>query len=374
MNAYSSHHNSASFEHRNAIAPTRVGVILAQLGTPDAPTAAAVKRYLKEFLSDTRVVEIPKVLWQLILRGIILNVRPAKSASKYASIWTEEGSPLFVHSQAQAQALGKQLEAKGFNVSVALAMRYGNPSMPKILQDFRAKGIDHLLVVPMYPQYAAATTASVFDAVFAQLRTWRDVPALRTVKHFHDDDAYIAALASSVRRHWEQHGRGEKLLMSFHGVPQRSLELGDPYHCECHKTGRLLAQALNLSKDQYLVTFQSRFGRAKWLQPYTAPTVKTLGAQGVKKLDVICPGFVVDCLETLEEIALEVRDDFLAAGGEVFSYIPCLNADQQFGEALGALVERELASWPVAAPAADFVAQAALREQRVSALGVAEVG
>ncbi len=344
----------------------RIGVLLVNLGTPEAPTAAALRPYLKQFLSDPRVVEIPRPIWWLILNVIVLNVRPGKSAEKYASIWTDEGSPLKVHTQKQAVMLQQALrERVAVPIEVAWAMRYGSPSVAAGMNQLAVAGCDRVLVLPMYPQYAASTTASTYDAVFAALSERRNTPALRLVKHFHDDPGYIEALARSVREHWERHGRGERLLMSFHGLPRFSLDRGDPYHCECHKTGRLLGEALSLAADEYVVTFQSRFGRAEWLQPYTQDTIEQLARQGVRSLDVVCPGFVADCLETLEEIAMENRAAFLAAGGEQFHYVACLNERPDWIEALAGIALSNLQGW-MAEP--DPGAAAASRE-RALALG-----
>ena len=349
----------------------QVGVVLANLGTPDAPTPAAVRSYLKEFLSDPRVVEIPRAIWWFILNGIILPLRSRQSAHKYASIWTENGSPLKLHTERQAQLLQQQLAARGHAVRVAYGMRYGSPSLPSVIDQLKSEGCDRILVLPAYPQYSGTTTASVFDALFAHLSGVRNMPELRLVKHYHDDDGYIDALAASVRAHWEQHGRPDKLVMSFHGVPKRTLLLGDPYHCECYKTARLLGQKLGLAKDDYLVTFQSRFGKAEWLQPYTAPTLESLAKQGVGRVDVMCPGFTSDCLETLEEIAMEAKEDFLAAGGKAFHYIPCLNEDPRWIEAMAALVEAHAGGWPLsAAPEAVQARRADAEAGRAQALAL----
>ena len=325
---------------------SKTAVVLANLGTPDAPTPAAVRVYLKEFLSDPRIVEIPRFIWWIILNGIILPFRSRQSAEKYASIWTDEGSPLKIHTERQAALLQQSLTARGHDVRVVYAMRYGNPGLPTILDQLKAEGCDRLLVLPAYPQYSGTTTASIFDTVFTHYTRVRNTPELRLIKHYHDHDAYIEVLAATVRAHWEQHGRPDKLVMSFHGVPKRTLLLGDPYHCECYKTARLVAGKLGLSKDDYLVTFQSRFGKAEWLQPYTAPTLENLAAEGVGRVDVMCPGFTSDCLETLEEISMEARADFLAAGGSAFHYIPCLNEHPQWIEAMASVVEQHLGGWP----------------------------
>jgi ferrochelatase len=324
----------------------RTGVLLCNLGTPDAPTPSAVRRYLSEFLSDQRVVEIPRVLWLLILHGIILRTRPAKSAAKYASIWTPEGSPLKVWTEKQAKLLQGWLGQRNHQVSVRWAMRYGSTSIASQLDAMKADGVTRILVVPAYPQYSATTTASVFDAVYVWAQNTRALPELRFVNHYHDHPGYIAALAGSVQRHWDSNGRPDQLVMSFHGVPERTLHLGDPYHCECQKTARLLAAHLGLAQDGYSVTFQSRFGKAKWLEPYTEPTLRALARRGLARVDVVCPGFTGDCLETLEEIAQEGRDAFLASGGKEFHYIPCLNDEPAWIAALGELAQRHLAGWP----------------------------
>ena len=349
----------------------RCAILLVNLGTPDAPTASALRRYLAQFLWDPRVVEIPRPVWWLILHGVILRLRPAKSAAKYAAIWTEAGSPLLTWTVRQAQALQTTLQGRGHAVSVHPAMRYGNPALDKTLDTLHASGVTRVLVLPLYPQYAAATTASSVDAVADWARRSRRLPELRFVNHYHDDPGFIAALAASVREHWSRHGRGQKLVMSFHGVPARSLALGDPYHCECHKTGRLLAEALGLATDDYLVTFQSRLGRAQWLQPYTEPSVKQLAAQGIHHIDAICPGFAADNLETLEEIAMEAKDAFLQAGGRQFNVVPCLNDRPDWIDALGDLAERHLQGWPTAAASpADALAQPAKQAQRQRALAL----
>ncbi|RZI41435.1 ferrochelatase [Herbaspirillum sp. HC18] len=324
----------------------RTAVVLVNLGTPDEPTPSAVRRYLKQFLSDPRMVEIPRALWWLILNGAILPFRSSKSAAKYASIWTSEGSPLLIHTKKQAALLRGYLGERGHEVTVDYAMRYGKPSLQDVLDKVKAEGCDRILILPAYPQYSATTTASIFDAVFSHYAKVRNVPELRLVKHYHDHDGYIQALKKSVLAHWEQNGRPDKLVMSFHGVPKRTLLLGDPYHCECHKTARLLAAALQLTPEQYMVTFQSRFGRAEWLQPYTAPTLEKLAKEGTRRVDVLCPGFTGDCLETLEEIAMEAKRDFLTAGGKEFHYIPCLNESPAWIAALAEVAEQHMAGWP----------------------------
>jgi protoporphyrin/coproporphyrin ferrochelatase len=345
----------------------KTGILLCNLGTPDAPTAPALRRYLAEFLGDARVVEIPRPIWWLILHGIILRVRPKKSAAKYASIWTPEGSPLKAWTEKQAKLLRGYLGERGHQVEVRYAMRYGQPSIAAQLDAMKAEGCTRVLVVPAYPQYSGTTTASVFDAVYGWASKIRLVPELRFVNRYHDQAGYIEALKSRVQQHWLAHGRPDKLLMSFHGVPQRTLEMGDPYHCECHKTGRLLAEALGLKKDEYVVTFQSRFGKAKWLEPYTEPTLKALAGKGTKRVDVICPGFTSDCLETLEEIAQEARETFLHAGGQDFHYIPCLNDSAPWIRALADLCEQHLGGWPTREP--HDAASAEATRQRAIAMG-----
>lgn len=344
--------------------PAKTAILYCNLGTPEAPTAPALRRYLAEFLGDGRVVEIPKAIWALILHGIILRVRPAKSAAKYASIWTAQGSPLLVHTQAQARGLQQALTARGHHVVVRHAMRYGQPAIAAELDALRTEGTTRVLVLPAYPQYSGTTTASVFDAIYRWGLRMRHLPEMRFINRYHDDAGYIAALAAQVRRHWQQHGQGEVLVMSFHGVPERTLQLGDPYHCECMKTGRLLAEALGLPRSKVRITFQSRFGKAKWLEPYTEPTLIELAQQGIRKVDVVCPGFTADCLETLEEIQQEAREAFIHAGGESFQYIPCLNDSPEWLSALADLAEQHLQGWNTAAP--DTQALAASRERALA--------
>ena len=338
-----SYHSEPIFSHGT---PPKTAILLVNLGTPDAPTPQAVRRYLREFLGDPRVVEIPRAVWWLILNGIILNTRPKKSAAKYAAVWMQEGSPLRVHTERQATLLQGYLgERTKAPFLVDYAMRYGNPSIPAALRKLKEQNCQRILVVPMYPQYAASTTATVNDIVFAELQQMRNTPALRTIKHFHDHPGYIKALASNINDYWVKNGRPERLLMSFHGLPQYTLEKGDPYHCECLKTGRLLAEELGLQPEQYAISFQSRFGKAAWLQPYTTATLKQWGKQKIKRVDVVCPGFVADCLETLEEIAMEGREDFLHAGGGEYHYIPCLNERNDWMLALTDLVMDNLQGW-----------------------------
>lgn len=324
-------------------AQSAIGIMLVNLGTPGAPTAAAVRPYLRQFLSDPRVVEIPRALWWPILNSIVLTVRPKKSAEKYASIWSDEGSPLQVHTAKQAKLLASRLGDAG--VTVDWAMRYGSPSIRQVLDRLKARGCARILVVPLYPQYAASTTASAIDEVAACLTHWRNIPEIRFVRDFHDHPGYIAALAQSVRDHWARHGQANKLVMSFHGVPRRSVELGDPYRDECGKTAQLLAEKLRLPPERWQLTFQSRFGTTEWLKPYTQPTLEALAREGVDRIDVMCPGFPGDCLETLEEIAMECRSAFLRAGGKSFHYIPCLNERADWLDALAAIVRGHILDW-----------------------------
>ncbi len=338
--------NTTAYQHGDEL---KIGVLLVNLGTPDAPTKQALRTYLKEFLSDPRVVEptFPRWIWWLILNGVILNIRPKRSAAAYASIWDEvgKGSPLMAISQQQQQAVNACLQRNNTQVVTELAMRYGNPSIKSGLAKLKAQNVDRLLVLPLYPQYSASTTASIFDAVSAELQTWRLIPEVRFINHYHDHTGYIDALAHSVKNHWQVHGQPDQLLMSFHGVPKRYLLNGDPYHCECHKTGRLLAAKLGLNQGQYQVTFQSIFGREEWLKPYTMDTLKALPKQGHKHVQVICPGFAADCLETLEEIAVENKGYFVDAGGQTFSYIPALNTEPDHINFLSNLITQHSQTW-----------------------------
>ena len=352
--------------------PALTAVLLVNLGTPEAPTAPAVRRYLGEFLADPRVVELPRLLWWLILNGIILNLRPRRSAQKYAAVWTDEGSPLKVHVERQTKLLRGYLGQRGHQVLVAYAMRYGEPSIPATLSQLKAAGCTRILLLPLYPQYAASTTATAVDAACAWLRTVRNQPEMRTVRSFADHPGYLEALAASVREHWASHGlpasSAYRLVMSFHGLPRYALDRGDPYHCECHKTGRLLAEALGLAREQYEICFQSRFGRAQWLQPYTLPTLRALAGKGVEKVDVICPGFPADCLETLEEIAIEGKLEFLAGGGKEYHYVACLNERDDWIRALADIAASHLQGWPTRGlPDRDGLELSALRAKALGA-------
>ena len=342
---------------------SKTAVLLLNLGTPSAPTPKAVRVYLKEFLSDPRIVEIPRFIWWFILNGIILPIRSSASAKKYASIWLPQlGSPLMHYSRLQAKELGERFTNEGHIVLVDLAMRYGEPSAQQALESLKAQGMERLLLLPLYPQYSATTTASSFDEVFRVLSTWRDQPELRLVKHYHDNPAYIAALCEQVLHSWNKDGhpdfaKGDRFVMSFHGLPKRNLMKGDPYHCECLKTGRLLGEALGLEPNRYMVTFQSRFGKAEWLKPYTAPTIEQLAKDGCRRIDIFCPGFPADCLETLEEIAMEARDSFLEHGGKDYRYIPCLNGNPKWIEALGDIAHQHLQGWTLGTESPEVLAK-----------------
>ena len=338
-----------------------IGVLVANLGTPDSCRVADVRRYLRQFLMDRRVVEMPRPLWWLILNGIILNTRPRKTAHAYRTVWDEDGSPLLSISRRQRRKLAEHLGPQA--AVVELGMRYGNPSIADALGKLRAAGVRRLLVLPLYPQYCAATTASTFDAVCAELRRWRWLPGLRFIDHYHDHPGYISALAGSVRDHRQIHGGSELLLMSFHGIPRAYFEAGDPYHCECRKTARLLAEELGLAESEWRVSFQSRLGPGAWLQPYTDRTLVKLAQAGTRDLQVICPGFSADCLETLEEMALTNRDLFMRAGGARYEYIPCLNDSEPHIRALASIVTGHLGGWD--APDTDRRRQ----KERAMALG-----
>ena len=326
--------------------PRKVGVLLVNLGTPDAPTKTALRRYLKQFLSDSRVVEIPKLIWWPILNGLVLTTRPARSAAKYASIWTPQGSPLRVNTQLQAKGLTERLRASTSTpLEVVYSMRYGEPSIAQGVAELKTRNCDQILLLPLYPQYAGSTTASSMDAFFEALLTYRNVPGARVVRQYHDHPAYIEALKTRIESYWSVYGRPDMLVMSFHGVPRRTLDQGDPYHCQCHKTGRLLAEALGLQPEQYRVSFQSLFGRAEWIKPYTEPLVRQLAQEGTNRLHVVCPGFPADCLETLEEIAMEVKTVFLSSGGQEYHYIPALNDDPAWLDALTRVALDHLGGW-----------------------------
>lgn len=322
------------------------GILLLNLGTPDAPTAKAVRTYLREFLSDPRVIEVPRPVWWVILNLFILPFRPRRSAEKYARIWEKDGSPLRTHSARQAKLLAGYLTESGHpEIPVEYAMRYGQPNTKQAIMALKARGVTKLLVIPMYPQYAASSSGSAMDAVATVIQHIRNLPEIRFMRGFHDHPGYIQALARHVRHHWQQEGQADKLVMSFHGLPRACIDRGDPYLEECHTTARLLAGQLGLSSEAYTVCFQSRFGRTEWLKPDTAHTLHTLPGEGVKTVDVLCPGFVADCLETLEEIAIEGKTTFLSAGGANFRYIPALNEDDAFIAALRGMALDSMQGW-----------------------------
>jgi len=326
--------------------PALTGVLIVNLGTPDAPNAAALRRYLGEFLSDPRVVDLPRWLWRIMLHGVILRTRPARSAKAYQKVWTENGSPLLHISEQQQQALQQRLSTLSKDpIVVKLGMRYGNPSIKSALETLRAAHVQRLIVLPLYPQYSATTVASTFDAIAKVFKQWRWLPALRFNTDYHDHPAYIKSLADSVRRYWQQQGEPEKILFSFHGIPKRMFLAGDPYYCHCHKTARLLAEALALPEPQWELVFQSRFGREEWLKPYADLRLQALGAAKTKRVDVLCPGFPADCLETLEEIAQSFRDIYVQAGGEEFHYIPALNTDESHIDMMANLLLEQAGDW-----------------------------
>ena len=326
------------------------GILITNLGTPDQATPSSVRRYLAEFLSDPRIIEAPRWLWWLILHGVILRIRPRPVAKAYQKVWTgprtEQGSPLLNISQKQQALLQKAITPhfKG-KVKVELAMRYGNPSIKTALLNLKKASAQRILLLPLYPQYSATTTASTFDAVVDELKTWRWIPEFRMVQHYHDHELYIQALVTSITSHQAQHGKAERLLFSFHGLPQRYLEQGDPYFCECHKTARLVAEKMGLAENQWFLAFQSRFGREEWLKPYADKTLIKWAKEGVKSVQVCCPGFSADCLETLEEINVENRDYFLNAGGEKFEYIPALNDAIEHIGMMGQLIKQHACDW-----------------------------
>lgn len=322
------------------VATPKIGVLLVNLGTPDAPTKSAVKRYLKQFLSDRRVVEIPQIIWQPILRGIILNTRPQKSAQAYAKVWTDKGSPLAFFTAGQAAALQARM---GKSADVRYAMRYGNPSVADQLSAMKKAGCNRILIAPMYPQYSGATTGTVLDEAYATLTAMRWHPAIRTLPAYHDDAAYIDALKTSIEASLAGLDfEPDAIVISFHGMPERTLQLGDPYHCHCQKTARLLSEAMG---RELVVSFQSRFGRAKWLEPATDDTLMRLARDGTKKVAIFAPGFSVDCLETLEELAMQGHEQFEEAGGTHYAYMPCLNDGDVGMDMVERIIRRELAGW-----------------------------
>lgn len=347
-----------------------LGVLVVNLGTPDAPTPAALRRYLREFLSDRRVVEIPRAAWLPLLYGVILPFRSKRSAKLYESIWGEEGAPLLRYSRELTRRVERVLrEETGLPVRARLGMRYGNPSVASALAELAGEGIDRLVVLPLYPQYAASTVASAFDAVSDALRQWRWIPPTRFISGYADFGPWVAAVAESIREHRARRGEAERLLFSFHGIPRRQFESGDPYYCQCQKSARLITERLQLEDATWAVSFQSRFGPAEWLQPYTMETLERWAKRGIRHVQVACPGFAVDCLETLEEIKEQNREAFEAAGGEKLEYIPCLNDRPPHAAALARLVKREAADWLDAenGPYADAQGAAGERSKRAKA-------
>ncbi len=348
--------------------PERTALLLVNLGTPTAPTAKAVRRYLAQFLSDRRVVDLPRLLWWPILHFVILRFRPARSARAYAKVWTEDGSPLMLHTRALTEQLAQRLRAAGWpDLQVAFAMTYGEPSIPQVIETLRQQGVRRLAVLPLYPQYSGTTTAPVNDQVMSAVSGWLHAPALRLLDAYHAQPDWVEAVAASVRRHWDQRGRADRLLFSFHGIPRRYFLNGDPYHCQCLASARRIADALGLGDADYHVAFQSRVGREEWLRPYTDQLLEQWGREGVERVQVLCPGFAVDCLETLEEIAMENAERFVEHGGRALEYIPCLNADPAHAHALAAVAGPLLAGWEDADPDGDTLAARADRATRIAA-------
>ena len=324
----------------------KIGVLLVNLGTPDEPTTSAVRKYLAEFLSDPRIVEIPKIIWWLILNLIILNIRPKKSRDLYKKIWLEKGSPLLVISNKIVEKIkiSKNISDQK-NVILSLAMRYGNPSINSALENFKEQNINKLSIVPMFPQYSAATTASIFDKVTEEIKKWRNIPDVRFLSTYHDNSHYISACADRISNFWKNQEKSKKLVFSFHGLPQVNLHKGDPYYCYCQKTAKMIAAELDLSDEEYVVTFQSRFGKQVWLQPYTDETLEKLAKEGIYSVDVFCPGFLCDCLETLEEINMQSRENYILHGGKSFNYIPALNDFEKNIEAMEKIILGEISNW-----------------------------
>jgi len=336
------------FKHNNQ---PSTGILLVNLGTPDAPTPTSVRKYLAEFLADPRVVEMPRLIWRAILHGVILRIRPRPVARNYAKIWTEQGSPLMVESKATAEKLQSNVDQSlPGPTHVVLAMRYGQPSIAEGLRQLREKNIERLLVLPLYPQYSATTTAAVYDEVSRQLQKWRWLPQFRMLMQYHDHPLYIQAIADQIATSFEKQGKPQKLIMSFHGIPQRYHKAGDPYYCQCQKTARLVSESLNFTTDDWMLCFQSRFGREPWLQPYLDKTLEAMPAKGIKSVQIIAPGFAADCLETLEELAMQNAELFKQNGGETFQYIPALNDSPAHIDLLLALIKEETKGWPETDP------------------------
>jgi len=334
--------SNENYSHGNE---RKIGVLLVNLGTPDSPTTSAVRRYLSEFLSDPRIVEIPKIAWWFILNIIILNIRPKKSRNLYKKIWSKDGSPLLVISNKIKDKLKESKKISKNNLVIDIAMRYGNPSIQAALKNFRGSNVSKLVIIPMFPQYSAATTASIFDKFSEEIKTWRNVPDIRFLSTFHDNPNYISACVKKIKESWKINGRAKKLIFSFHGLPQVNLYKGDPYHCYCQKTGKMIAGELGLNDDDYIVTFQSRFGKQVWLQPYTDEILENLASSGVDSVDLFCPGFLCDCLETLEEINIQSRENFLETGGKKFNYIPALNDSKESIYLMEEIILNETLGW-----------------------------
>ena len=326
-------------------ASEKIGILITNLGTPDRPTKDGLRTYLKEFLSDPRVIEVPKIIWQTILRLIILNLRPQKVAKLYKSIWKKKGGPLLIMLQKQRKSLKKNLQKKLKDLKIEIGMRYGNPSIKSGLEKLRSQGCRKILILPLYPQYCAATTGSTFDKVTEILRKWRWIPELRFINNYFEEPMYIDCLIKSIKKSWKKKGKSQKLIFSYHGVPKKYLLKGDPYHCFCQKTTRLVAEKMKLKEKDYITTFQSRFGPDEWLQPYTDKTLEELPKKGIKKIHILSPGFSSDCLETLEELEVENKQNFLSSGGEEYNYIKCLNDNPQHIKMLESLILNHLKGW-----------------------------
>ena len=351
----------------------KLGILLVNLGSPESPTPSAVRKYLAQFLADPRVVESNRLLWWLVLHAVILRIRPARAAKAYKKVWTENGSPLLHFTRLQTRAIQKKLEERFRGHVIAdMAMTYGKPSIKEGLEGLRRAGARRLLILPLYPQYSATTTAAVFDQVTDVLQGWRWLPDLRMINQYHDHPKYIEALANSIKKQWREKPRGELLLFSFHGIPQRYVDNGDPYFCHCQKTARLVADKLALNESEWKVVFQSRFGREPWLQPYCSVTLQELPASGIKNVDILCPGFAADCLETLEEIQMENKQLFFEAGGENFNYIPCLNDNSEHIDALCEILTAHMFGWPETMPGWDagkLAVKANKSRERAMAMG-----
>jgi len=324
----------------------KIGILLANLGSPDAPTAPAVRKYLAQFLGDPRVIEANRFVWWFALHGVILRIRPPRAAKSYQKVWTEKGSPLITISYDQLDAMRNKLtDSVGDNIVTELAMTYGNPSIGDALNKLRKAGVERLLILPLYPQYSATTTAAVFDQITTELRSWRQIPECRFINQYYDHPSHVTALANSIKQYWQNNPRSEKLLFSFHGLPQRYVDNGDPYFDQCQHTCQLVVNELGLKDNEWQLVFQSRFGREPWLQPYCSLTLEELAKAGTKSVDVICPGFSADCLETLEEISMENKDIFIDAGGKQFNYIPCLNSDDEHINSLLEIAHSHMSGW-----------------------------